>query len=182
MDKQIAQILRFLAKGFSYPENGNQNGAFHALEELAQSLGIRCDMEWPDSDELREIYTLHFINEPNGRWAPPFASVYLDGQGILMTHGRDQAREFYKAAGLEPVSTTEPEDFLPTELAFVAELIEGGDRELLSRFLREHFLRWFPLFLGRLKAIDPHPYYLLLAEVTSKLLNSINQEVLDETT
>ncbi len=182
MNRQLAQIIRILAQGFSYPGNGLQNGFFRALEEVADSLGVACNVQWPSVDELRETYTLLFINEPNGRLAPPFSSVYLDGQGILMSQGRDQAREFYQEAGLVPTSTTEPEDFLPMELAFVAELVEAGNRELLSRFLREHLLRWFPHFYRRLEALNPHPYYLLLAEVTSKLLNSINQEVLDETT
>ena len=183
MDRQLAQIFRILATGFSYPQDDTiQNGFRMAIEEIAGSLGIHIEIDWPSTEEMREAYTRLFINEPNSNWAPPFSSVYLSGQGILMADGRDQAIEFYREAGLEPASDTEPEDFLATELAFVAELVEKGQRKLLIRFLNEHLFRWFPLFFNRLMAVDPHPYYLLLAEITSKLLNLMNQEVLDETT
>jgi len=99
-----------------------------------------------------------------------------------MDKGRDQAMKFYQEAGLEPCHSPEPEDFLPTELYFVAKLLDTGKPDLLSRFLKEHMLKWFPCFLRRLRALKPHPYYLLLAELTSRFLNIIYQEVIDETT
>ncbi len=183
MDRELSKIFALLARGFSYPEEDNSSDAFFgAVKEVAMALDIPCNSLPYTEPELREAYTLLFINEPRGRWAPPFSSLYLGGEGILMTKGRDDARAFYLEAGLEPALSSEPEDFLPTELHFISKLIENDKEEILSRFLREHLLRWFPRFYNRLKALEPHPYYLLLAEMTWKLLNMISQEVIDETT
>ncbi len=184
MSKELSKIFCLLARGFSYPAEDNTSVPFFkAVKEVAESLGIPCNLDscYTKSD-LHEPYTLLFINEPHGRWAPPFASVYLGGEGLLMAVGRDHARSFYQQAGLEPASSSEPEDFLPTELFFVAELIEKDELEILARFLKDHLLKWFPSFYNRLNDLGPHPYYLLLAEITWKLLNMIKQEVIDETT
>ncbi len=183
LNKELAYICRLLAQGFTYPNGENcSDSFFSAVEQVARALDISCKKVSFPLSELREAYTLLFINEPNGQWAPPFSSVYLGTQGMLMDTGRDEAIKFYKKAGLEPVKTEEPEDFLATELHFLAELVDSGQRELLSSFLSAHLLKWYPHFYARLKALEPHPYYLLLAEITSKFLNTLNQEVIDETT
>lgn len=183
MNRELSKIFALLARGFSCPEEDNSTAAFFdAVEKVAEALDISCHgLSYPES-ELRESYTLLFINEPHGRWAPPFSSVYLGGEGILMAKGRDEARSFYLEAGLEPAISSEPEDFLPTELHFISKLIENDQMEILSRFLKEHLLKWFPRFYNRLRALEPHPYYLLLAEMTLKLLNMTSQEVINETT
>ncbi len=172
-----------MASGFSYPDKENTSKAFlQAVGQVAESLGIVYDVSALDQDELREAYTLLFINEPSGRWAPPFSSVYIGGHGLLMAEGREQAKSFYEEAGLSLSTCGEPEDYLPVELDFVARLVDLENKGLLLRFLNEHLLKWFPCFHRRLKAIGPHPYYMLLADMTSSLLNLIHQEVIDETT
>jgi len=179
----LSHILRLMARGFSYPDKENTSKAFFlAVRQVADSLGIAHDVSAPDQDELKEAYTLLFINEPSGRWAPPFSSVYIGGHGLLMAEGREQAKSFYEEVGLSPATSGEPEDYLPVELDFVAHLVDTESKGLLLRFLKEHLLKWFPCFHRRLKAIGPHPYYMLLADMTSRLLNLIHQEVIDETT
>ncbi len=183
MNKELAKISYLLAQGFSYPGQNNCNKTFfEAVKEVANAFEVPCGSISFSKDELCQAYTQLFINEPQGRWAPPFSSVYLSAQGLLMDKGREQAVKFYKEAGLEPGRLTEPEDFLVTELHFVAELLDSDNLGLLSRFLQQHMLKWFPCFYRRLKALKPHPYYLLLADLTSRFLDTTYQEVIDETT
>ncbi len=183
MTSELIPVLQVLASGFSYPEGDNISPwFFRALEELAGYSGLDAGSITYGAEELQEAYTRLFINSPGGAAAPPYASVYVAGQGLLMQDGHDDAMEFYRRAGLEPVNRNEPADFLPLELSFAVTLLEWGDLELLSEFLEKHLWRWFQAFAGRLEASGPHPYYSLMARLTLFYLNKLKEEVFDEAT
>jgi len=152
------------------------------MEELARSCGLETSGIACRPDELREAYTRLFINSPEGVPAPPYASFYVAGQGLLMQEGHDHARDFYLRAGLEPVNDNEPADFLPVELFFVSVLLDKGDYSLLAEFAGRHLWAWFQLFEQRLHAAVPHPYYGLMAKLTLFYLRKLNEEVLNEAT
>ena len=172
-----------MGHGFSYPDGENLVPAFfRAVEELAISSGLEKTPLSCSPGELQEAYTRLFINTPHGNVVPPYASVYVSGQGLLMQDGFEQAMQFYQRAGFELADDREPADFLPTELFFVALLLENEDLHLLSEFVRKHLWRWFQVFDGRLQAAGPHPYYSLLSRLTLFYLTKLNEEVLNEAT
>lgn len=183
MTHELILIFRLLAHGFSYPDRDNLTPAFfRAVEELARSSGLETAPLSYSPDELREAYTKLFINVPHGTVVPPYASVYVSGQGFLMQDGFEQAREFYQRAGLELADDKEPADFLPVELFFVALQLENKNLQLLSEFVRKHLWKWFQAFEQRVQAAEPHPYYSLLTRLTLFYLTKLNEEVFNEAT
>jgi len=180
---ELSSVFQLLATGFSFPDGERFSPAFfHAVKELAGACGFETGHIAYGLKELQEAYTRLFINAPGGVAAPPYASVYIAGQGLLMQEGHDQAQEFYQKAGLEPLTNGEPADFLPLEFSFVAILLERGDLELLSLFLEKHLWRWFQVFEKRVEASNPHPFYSLMVRLGQFYLTKLKEEVFDEAT
>ncbi len=173
-------IFNLLANAFCYPSNENTSDKFfYAINALARDLGFDTFDEKIDQELLKEHYTRLFINNPFCETAPLYASFYSSKDNLLMQGARDEAKAFYQRAALEPRFEKEPEDFLPTELYFIAELVKKGDVKLLVEFLH-HIIGWFPEFKKRLQGLNPHPYYSILAEITLVILNNLYQEVINE--
>lgn len=173
-----------LAQAFSFPERSPaDSGLVQALTALARDLGVSHNGGLEISrDPARAEYTRLFVNAPSGVPAPPYASVYIAGARILMQQGLDQARAYYREAGLSPQGGVEPEDHISTELAFVGALLDAGREDLLEGFLRKHLLIWYPRFMERLLEAGPHPFYAVAARVTWQFLKSLCQEDLYEQT
>ena len=173
-----SQIFYFLSKAFCYPwKSPDENGTLDAVLKLAADLGINPKQPIEiDEKTAQAEYTRLFVNAPTGVPCPPYSSVYLFGSGILMQKGHEEAFSFYKQAGITPDTGSEPEDHISTELAFVAHLIEQNNLDLLSRFLSQHLLKWYPTFLKRLASASPHPYYELLGRLTWLFLQNLSQE------
>ncbi len=183
MDHELTQIFRLLSRAFSYPDQGNSSPAFFsAIKELAVTAGLENKRLSYSLQELRDAYTRLFINRADGPIVPPYASVYVSGHGLLAQEGLEQAMDFYHRAGLEPSGLDEPADFLPVELYFASVLAEQGNLRLLSEFVREHLLAWFPRFQQKLQAAGSHPYYSLLSRLILFYLTILNKEVFDEAT
>ncbi len=174
--------FHFLSMAFSYPEStDNLLPAATALAALAEDLGlppVPADSLVPVSlTDLQAEYVRLFDSAPGGVAAPPWASVYLGGSGILMQEGHEQALAFYRQAGVEPSVKSEYADHLVQELAFVGILIDEEQLSLLGRFLGQHLLRWYPDFQERLQGADPCPFYSLLGRVTDLCLHHTAKEV-----
>ncbi len=176
----------FLSTAFSYPEADTLQSMSKALCSLAADLGMNNtapgELAMPSHLELQAEYVRLFINAPGGVAAPPYASVYIQGSGILMQQGHDQALGFYRQAGLEPDDTAECNDHLSHELAFVGILIDSSKDAILADFLHDHLLQWYPRFLHRLQEAEPCPFYHLLGRVTDLCLKYTEKEVVHEQT
>jgi len=172
--------LWILAEAFLYPEE-TWKEIFSHLFSLAQVLGLPLpeDLQVKNLRELQAEYTRLFINSPYSTPVPPYASVYLSLDRRLQGEGYEQARAFYRQAGLEPVEEGELADHLAYELSFMALLLEEGRFPLLGRFLSEHFLRWYPRFLVALEQADPLPLYRLLGRIVLAITHKL-QEVVHE--
>ncbi len=173
-----SKISYLLSRIFSYPEQDPvRAGLTQALAGLAADMDLDAapstDITW---DLARVEYTRLFVNAVGGVPAPPYASVYRSGARILMQQGLDEAIGYYRQAGVEPDSGPEPADHISVELAFVARLLETGNRKLLKDFLRDHLLKWYPVFFERLLAAQPHPYYETAARLTRLFLQNLCQE------
>ena len=110
--------------------------------------------------------------------APPFASVYLDTEPLVMSETTLEVREMYASIGLEsPWKNRLPDDHISLELdatlamnhvALQTDLAEMHD--LRSRFL-EHMDRWVSKFVDRInKAPSSHPAIRYAARCLSECL------------
>ncbi len=171
-----SQISYLLSKIFSYPEQDpDQSGLTNALAGLAKDLNINTNVHIT-SDIAKSEYTRLFVNAPGGVAAPPYASVYIAGAKVIMQQGLDDALRHYREAEIEPDSGPEPADHISVELAFVGQLLESGNEKLLQKFLQGHLLKWYPVFMEKLLAAEPHPYYETAARLTWIFLQNLGQE------
>ncbi len=173
-----SKISYLLSQAFSFPEADlTESGLTGALIELARDLGFSDtpDIKIP-MDAAQAEYTRLFVNAPTGVPAPPYSSVYISGARILMQQGLEEAMKYYREAGVQPETGSEPADHISIELAFVGRLLETENIELLNRFLKGHLLLWYPHFLKRLLEAGPHPFYEMVARVTWQFLKNLSQE------
>lgn len=117
-----------------------------------------------------------FVNGPRGVAAPPYASLYVDGEMLGPSARWVQSR--YAACGLDAVAG-EPPDFVPTELEFlhllcrhVEDALRSGDAASLAAsldvqagFFVDHVRLWIPGFTARLRGARPRAPFARLADL-----------------
>jgi len=172
---QRQRVYAFFVQLFSYPDAellATLQGETPAeigglLAEAPPALGS------PSLEQLQETYTGLFISRLGGVPAPPYGSVYLD-DGTLMGASTLAVAEAYREAGLVIDGSSEPADFLATELEYLYYLVgreeEGfkardvaAARQATSRqavFLDTYLLPWLELFAARLADAGADPLYL----------------------
>lgn len=113
--------------------------------------------------------------------APPWGSVYLDKENILMGASTLQYREFLSTLGLVNQSTIhEPEDQFDLMLLAWVCLLEQQQPtdEAAIALLTEHLLPWAYRYLELVKnAQVEYPFYPLLAEITECYLKTLQAEL-----
>jgi TorA maturation chaperone TorD len=134
--------------------------------ELLRALGAVVEVPGEDQHRVAEALGLP---APSGAaehttlfrlQLPPFASIYLNGDGMLGGDARDRAAGFWRALGATP--PPEP-DHLTTVLAAHASLVEHDDgagsprwRAARHAFFWEHLASWLPPYLTRVVELgDP---------------------------
>jgi TorA maturation chaperone TorD len=167
------ELYAFLARLFAYPDE-ELLIALHDPRTVELIKRLHGAPAQPPAvldaslAELEVAYTSLFINRFGGVPAPPYGSVYLDGEGQLMGASTRKAAEWYVREGLALDGNGEPPDHLPTELEFLYYLI-GQEGEALRRrdvtaarewsdkaaaFGGEHLFVWAPQFATRLAKAD----------------------------
>lgn len=114
--------------------------------------------------------------------APPFASVYLDPEPLLMGRATLLARQVYSLLGLEsPWRDSLPDDHLSLELDALMALGTLAGRyddsqlqELYRFFLQDHLCVWAAEFVDRLS--HSHQVTPAIAFVARHLLNWLHSE------
>jgi len=179
----LSSLYSFLALTMRYPDPAFCNEPFFdAFESLLASLN------WPDElaeirawrektidplDDLRTAYTSLFITAaPGAATIPPYASVYLDGDGSL--HGRttERTRKFYRKRGFDLLTETEPADHIQFELEFLAALAGEAKFDDEEIFLLTLFRPWFVLFHEKSMREARHPFY----KVSIQLIDFFTKE------
>ena len=165
----LSAIYSLLALTMRYPDSACTNDQlFDTLEALLTSLDWPAELtafrDWRHRstdplDDLRTEYTRLFINAVPHVTVPPYASVYLDGSGILQGPTTERTRDFYREHGYDLASETEPADHLALELDFLAALTGEGQVEAEDVFLRTLFRPWFTRFKERCMQEVRHPFY-----------------------
>ncbi len=136
--------------------------------ELVNDLRKLCQ-EYPPGEDRLNFFWEHYIPlfETGRVEAPPYASVYLDGEGLVMGRETLAVQAFYQTAGYT-ISDLKQElpDHLAVELEFAAVLAQAGKPELLKEFRQQHLLPFLRLILPRITG-SKRPLFPLAAQVLS---------------
>ncbi len=172
-------LYRFLAQLFAYPDPQLIDALARGdAEEAARLTGIEAPPALLEDDVLLDLetgFTSQFINRMGGVPAPPYGSLYLEQDGILMGQSSLKVLEAYRAEDLALEGGGEPPDYLATELEFLYYLV-GQEEEALARrdvegardktvkqraFVSELLGPWVPVFCRRVETDErAHPLYL----------------------
>lgn len=139
----------------------------HELEQAYQDLYDHSQMDAPTVTDWQEVeFTFNrlFIG-PAALEAPPFSSVYLDGESQVMGKTTMEVRQMYSELGLEsPWKNSLPDDHISLEIdaALAMNHIARKTEQMEMQELRERFMThmdtWVPLFAERVEnAPSRHP-------------------------
>jgi TorA maturation chaperone TorD len=138
------------------------------------------------NEELLVEYSRLFIG-PFGVIAPPYGSVYLDGERKVMGESTMEVSSMYRNEGLSgSVDSRELPDHVAVELEFMSylvfkeiEALESSDLraaadfvEKQERFSGEFLRRWIPPFCDRIKENTENGFYTALAQCASTFIGS----------
>jgi len=165
----LSNIYAFLALTMRYPQAAFVTPPFlDTLESLLASLDWQPALaevgQWRQQpinhlDDLQTEYTRMFINAAPRMAVPPYASVYLDGDGCLYGRTTEKTRDFYRQAGYDLTDETEPADHISHELDFLAALTGEGRYSDEELFLQTLFRPWFERFQEKSMKEARHPFY-----------------------
>lgn len=122
-------------------------------------------------EEVEFIFNRLFVG-PSALEAPPFASVYLDTEPLVMSKTTLQVRKMYASIGLEsPWKNKLPDDHISLELDAALAMNHVAQKSTLTEMndLRIRFIAhmdaWVSLFIDRIyKAPSSHPAISFAAE------------------
>ena len=162
-------IFRFLALSMSYPAADWLNNDYcAALRSMLEGLDWHGDIRElddlmqgdPDVIETLQVeHTRLFINAVPHVIAPPYGSVYMHGEGTIMSKSTEQVRGFYRQRGFDLAPGKEIPDHLVYELEFLGLLAESGDPADEELFLQRFFRPWFGKFHDQVIEGADHHFY-----------------------
>lgn len=196
-ERMRGDCYRFLSACFCQPQK-NEFQEEKLLQNLTKSLRRICpeaalfsaSMEESilkyGNEELLVEYSRLFIG-PFGVIAPPYGSVYLDGERRVMGDSTMKVIGMYRNEGLSgSADAGELPDHVAVELEFMSYLVfeeikalETSDLraavesvEKQERFSGEFLRRWIPLFCERIKENTENGFYTALAQCASSFIGS----------
>ena len=147
-------------RDFFLARDAGEMAAAAARIEAAGGGPAPAELRSPEGMRRAEYAFNRLFVGPMALQAPPFASVYLDPEPLVMGGTTLTVREVYHALGL--ASTLEgvlPDDHIGLELDCAATMRAGLERvrdpllsELHAWFVAEHMAAWVPSFVRRVEA------------------------------
>lgn len=131
-----------------------------------------------DAETLMHDYSMLF--EGVGMMpAPPWGSVYLDRENLLMGDSTLDYRQFLAQQGMATnTDNPEPEDQFGLMLMAFAYLLESDKTTAAQQLLSEHLLPWAERYLSLVQSSDTeHVFYPQLAEMTWLYLQTLQQQL-----
>lgn len=187
-EQKRADCYRLLAACYCTPEKEFIEEGL--VRNLTAALDAVCKDAVPFAGQMEDAllkdtnlqilvdYSALFLG-PRKLLAPPYGSVYLDGNRNVMGDSTIEAVKFYKKAGVEmdPEQKDIP-DHISVELEFMYYLISreleayrNSDEaealkyfEMQEDFLKRHLGAWAPKFAKDLKEGAQNPFYQNLAD------------------
>ncbi len=173
--KVLPDIFRFLALSMHYPSADWLNNDYcAALRSMLEGLGWHGDIRElddlmqadPDIIETLQVeHTRLFINGVPHVIAPPYGSVYMQGEGTIMNKSTERVREFYRQQGFDLAPGKEIADHLVYELEFLGLLAESGDQAEEELFLQRFFRPWFGKFHDQVIEGADHHFYRVMVRL-----------------
>ena len=167
------------------------------LRNLCAIMGELCEgatqhilRMWEDSDRKDHLVDLKadyakLFSGPYTLLAPPYGSVYLDGERKVMGDSTVEVRSVYRRAGVDISNDFhDAPDHIAAELEFIYFLIfkevealgesdVGRAIDFLNQqktFMTDHLCAWVPLFTERLEEVAETEFYKNLARATKAFL------------
>lgn len=186
---RLGQVFFRLAAGYYQPDpelTGNLRELPELLRPLSPEMAVAAgqvlsELEDEDSEELLREYSRLFVG-PFELGAPPFGSVYLESEGLMMGRSTVEVDRIYRETGLEmSPDFRSPPDHVAAELEFLAYLCfqESSSqdplearffRRRLGLFLQSHIGAWFPLFADKVEENSTRGFYPGLSRLIRRLL------------
>lgn len=134
---------------------------------------------WPVPDDAAFAWQFSALFEGQGEMvAPPWGSVYLERDNLLMGETTAAYRTFLRAQGITFAgSQNEPEDQFGLMLMACSALTEQENHAAAQTLLESWLLPWAPHYLGLLQRNAISPFYAQLAEVTALFLADLQQQL-----
>ncbi|WP_176701762.1 TorD/DmsD family molecular chaperone [Gilliamella sp. wkB112] len=176
-----ATLAKLLGAFFYYPPNGQEvkpliTALLHIdqLTEWSNGLLIseQCQILADEVTNPELDYQYSVLFEGQGSMpTPPWGSVYLDEEHLLMGESQERYRQFLQQQGLKLTSgINEPEDQFGLMLMAFAILLENNKPEAAQQLITDHLLIWSALYLDRLKVNDVSRFYRSLAIIAEQYL------------
>ncbi len=155
------------------------------LLQTYETMGTCVDLPPIACSESFEFAFNRLFVGPLAPVAPPFASVYLDRDKLVMGPSTLDARDLYAALGLSsPWEGSIPDDHVSLEIdgcLHLRQLVEQNDSpqlaELYHSFVAEHFSQWIPRFCDRIMRANDVP--ISLHAVAETLIEWLNNELIN---
>lgn len=180
--EKLPQTLSPLAKSCSTIAD------HYKLEKLllAKETLANCSKAEGDEHLLMTYEFNRLFVGPTSPEAPPYESVYLCPDHLVMGRQTLAVRKLYKQQNLQAEGLGhEPDDFIATELEFAAYLLNRimeaqvakNDiqiqhyKDLYQEFWTHHPSLWLGLFAQRIRKSAHHPVFSALSEVLDTLTN-----------
>lgn len=201
--QKISQLTcsRNLFTALSHLFSGGGENLTNSLFKLAERC-LQSEKTYPDlynlgsnlatyaqANDIEQKQMCYEFNRlfvgPTPPIAPPYESVYLSEEHLLMQEQTIQVRRIYQSENLMTnAQGMIPDDFIGTELEFAAYLLTraieafsaGKDAEgakylsVYQMFMQEHPRRWLPEFAATVSQNTCHPVFSVIVQV---LLNTI---------
>ncbi|WP_054177545.1 TorD/DmsD family molecular chaperone [Trabulsiella odontotermitis] len=180
-----AVMTRILGALFYYsPERSETRELLQCLPTLPslyswndpERIAALCE-QWPQPDDEALIWQFSTLFEGQGEMvAPPWGSVYLERDNLLMGESTALYRAFLRRHGIAfDGKDNEPEDQFGLMLLAWSALLERGNPNAAATLLEVHLLPWAHRYLELLKRNEISPFYARLARVATLFLNDIQQ-------
>lgn len=181
-------LPRILGACFYYPpQSDTVQRLFPLLPQIAEIF------PWPDPAKIAHYcqqildispdqleYDFSILFEGQGEMpAPPWGSVYLDKENILMGSSTLKYREFLAEQGwVNQSPLREPEDQFGLMLLAWVHLVEQQQNEAAILLLKEHLLPWAYRYLEQVNHAElEYPFYPLLAQIATCYLKTLQTEL-----
>ena len=181
-----ANIYKLFADCFKYPQDVMQETLqlLHSTLNNYDDIFVNGAKKMVDSFKVTSLqklqieYSRLFVG-PFQLGAPPYSSVYLDKQGLVMGESTQQAVEFYVKAGLDPAREIyEPPDHIRIELEFMYFLLfkkvmneENQWQDLSCEFMEKHISHWAFAFTKKLTDRTENKFYSELSNLLELFLS-----------
>lgn len=138
------------------------------LVSRAEQIGIFSNL---DIAELSSDYTRLFIG-PYKLLAPAWESVYRSADRLVCQQSLLEVKELYREAGLVLNTGNFLDDHIGIELEFMSYLYKNNINELKEKFIREHLIKWVPLFCNDIIKHAQTSFYKDLALFTKDIIDN----------